>query len=35
MTTEEFDKIVTEWITTAKHPKTGKLYTEMVYQQMT
>jgi hypothetical protein len=25
MTTEEFSKIVTDWITTAKHPKTGKL----------
>ena len=23
-----------DWITTAKHPKTGKLYTEMVYQPM-
>ncbi len=34
MTTEEFDEIVTDWITTAKHPKTGKLYTEMVYQPM-
>ena len=34
MTSEEFDKIVTDWITTAKHPKTGKLYTEMVYQPM-
>ena len=34
MTTEEFDKIVTNWITTAKHPTTGKLYTEMVYQPM-
>jgi len=32
MTTEEFEKIVTDWITTAKHPKTGRLYTEMVYQ---
>jgi phosphoserine phosphatase len=34
MTSEEFEKIVTDWITTAKHPKTGKLYTEMVYQPM-
>lgn len=34
MTTEEFKKIVTNWITTAKHPKTGKLYTDMVYQPM-
>jgi phosphoglycolate phosphatase-like HAD superfamily hydrolase len=34
VTTEEFEKIVTDWITTAKHPKTGKLHTEMVYQPM-
>ena len=34
MTTEEFEKIVKEWIATAKHPKTGRLYTEMVYQPM-
>lgn len=33
-TTEEFEKIVADWITTAKHPKTGRLYTEMVYQPM-
>jgi len=34
MTTEAFDKIVKDWIATAKHPKTGRLYTEMVYQPM-
>ncbi len=33
-TTEEFEKLVSEWITTARHPKTGKLYTEMVYAPM-
>lgn len=34
MTTGEFKKIVTDWIATAKHPKTGRLFTEMVYQPM-
>ena len=34
MTTEEFERIVSDWIATAKHPKTGKAYTEMVYQPM-
>ncbi len=34
MTTQAFEKIVTDWITTAKHPKTGRLFTEMVYQPM-
>ncbi len=34
MTTEEFSKTVSDWIATAKHPKTGKLYTEMAYQPM-
>lgn len=34
MTTAEFEQIVRDWITTAKHPKTGRLYTEMVYQPM-
>src|SRR5580765_1822143 len=34
MTTEEFEKTVKDWVATAKHPKTGKLYTEMVYQPM-
>jgi phosphoglycolate phosphatase-like HAD superfamily hydrolase len=34
MTTVEFEQIVRDWITTAKHPVTGRLYTEMVYQPM-
>lgn len=34
MTTAEFEQVVRDWITTAKHPKTGRLYTEMVYQPM-
>jgi phosphoglycolate phosphatase-like HAD superfamily hydrolase len=34
MTTEEFAKIVSDWTATAKHPKSGRLYTEMVYQPM-
>lgn len=33
-TTEEFTRIVEEWIATAKHPQTGRLYTDMVYQPM-
>jgi len=33
-TTIEFAQIVNDWITTAKHPQTGKLYTEMVYHPM-
>ena len=33
-TTVEFEQIVKNWIATARHPKTGKLYTEMVYQPM-
>jgi len=34
MTTDEFAQIVFEWINTARHPKTNKLYKEMVYQPM-
>ncbi len=34
MTTDEFAKVVTDWISTARHPKTGRLFTEMVYQPM-
>lgn len=34
MSTEEFARIVEDWISTARHPKTGKHFTEMVYQPM-
>jgi hypothetical protein len=34
MTTVEFEQIVKDWIATAKHPKTGKLFTQMTYQPM-
>jgi phosphoserine phosphatase len=34
MTTDEFTRSVGDWIASAKHPKTGRLYTEMVYQPM-
>jgi phosphoserine phosphatase len=34
MTTDEFTKTVTEWTATAKHPRSGRGYTEMVYQPM-
>jgi len=34
MTSDDFDQIVRDWIASAKHPKTGHLYTEMVYQPM-
>ena len=34
MTTEDFEAIVSKWIKTARHPVTGKLLTEMIYQPM-
>ena len=34
MTTDEFEEIVKDWIATARHPTTGRPYTEMVYQPM-
>jgi len=33
-TSDEFEQIVLEWITSARHPTTGRLYTEMIYQPM-
>jgi phosphoserine phosphatase len=34
LTTDAFEQVVREWISTARHPQTGRLYTEMVYQPM-
>ena len=34
MTSEEFNRIVRDWIASGKHPVTGRPYTEMVYQPM-
>jgi phosphoglycolate phosphatase-like HAD superfamily hydrolase len=34
MTTDEFEAVVTDWLATARHPTTGRPYTEMVYQPM-
>src|SRR5262249_39019455 len=33
-TTEEFDAIVRQWISTALHPRFGRPYVEIVYQPM-
>jgi phosphoserine phosphatase len=33
-TTREFSAIVADWLASARHPKTGRLYTKMVYQPM-
>lgn len=34
MTTAEFEKIVRDWLATARHPRFHRLYTECVYQPM-
>jgi len=34
MTTEEFDPIVQQWFKTARHPITGKKFSDMVFQPM-
>jgi phosphoserine phosphatase len=34
LTTEEFEKVVSDWAANSKHPKTGKPFTQMVYQPM-
>ena len=33
-TTEEFSQTVKDWLASARHPKTGRPYTDMVYQPM-
>ena len=34
MTTEEFSKIVADWIASARHPKFNRLYTDLIFQPM-
>jgi hypothetical protein len=34
MSTAQFEAIVGDWIATARHPQTGRLFTDMVYQPM-
>lgn len=34
MSTDQFNQSVSDWIDTAKHPKSGKLYKEMIFQPM-
>jgi phosphoserine phosphatase len=34
MTTDEFERIVKDWIATAKHPQTGRRFLDMTYQPM-
>jgi phosphoglycolate phosphatase-like HAD superfamily hydrolase len=34
LTAEEFNKIVADWIATARHPRFNRVYTELVYQPM-
>ena len=34
MTTEQFERIVTDWIATARHPRFHRLYTDLMYQPM-
>jgi hypothetical protein len=33
-TSDEFEKVADDWILTARHPETKRLFTEMVYQPM-
>ena len=34
MSVEDFERVTKEWLSTARHPTTGRRYTQMVYQPM-
>lgn len=34
ITTDDFEKIVSDWVATAKHPKFDRLYTDLTYEPM-
>lgn len=34
MSTDEFNRIATDWIASARHPKFKRAYTDLVYQPM-
>ena len=34
MTTQEFEKIVTDWLASVRHPRFKRPYTELLYQPM-
>ena len=34
LSADDFQQLVRDWIRTARHPQTGRLYTQMVYQPM-
>jgi hypothetical protein len=34
ITSDEFEQSVLDWVASARHPRTGRAYTEMVYQPM-
>jgi len=34
ITTDEFESIVKEWLSSAKHPRFDRPYTQLVYQPM-
>lgn len=34
MSTDEFDRLAADWLAKARHPETGRLFTDMAYQPM-